>query len=386
MNKMKTRTALFLILIIALALRLPHLFDKEFGIDERGTTIEAKIIKESASLKYLYTLPTEVNEINPPLFFNVLGLSLYLYDSIATLRIFVLIIGLLSIIMFFLLVKSLFNERMALFSTFLYAITPMHIIYSQHVRVYIFLFLLFTLSMYFLQKFLFYKDSKSLLYLGIIYAVSIYSHYYTMLFMLGNGVTVIIFYYLNRDIKLSRYIYLAFIVLLLSIPALLLLKFQFQTYMANGGTQWSGGIMPILTVKGILYPVYKYSVMADVSTTLKNFPYVFALFPLLIGLSIYGAIKLYKHSIEKFIFICCNMVFPYIFYVIIGFIWPLFSFRYLTFFLPAYVLLFSYGLFNIRNKYLKWILLALLIVGWLIVIFYYYDIIQYRLWGEHIAI
>lgn len=45
---MKTKTILFLILILALTLRLPHLFDKNFGIDERLTTVYAKLIKDSA--------------------------------------------------------------------------------------------------------------------------------------------------------------------------------------------------------------------------------------------------------------------------------------------------------------------------------------------------
>lgn len=377
---MKTKLLLFLILVLALSLRLPHLIDKEQGTDEDLSIEDAQLIKNSKAFMYLYTpIPYEVN---PPFFFHLLTLGLMLYDSIITLKIIMVILGMLGIVAFFFLAKKLFNEKIALFSTFLYAINPMHLIYSQHIRSYILVFFLYALSLFFLYRFLFKKDSKSLFYLGILYVLSAYTHYHTMLFMAGGFVTVVAFWFFNREIKLKQYILFGLIIFLLAIPALLILRKQFLFFSSIGGTN----VWPPLTPMLALYPFWKYSVMADVSTVLDKFPYLFVMFPVLVGVSFYSAYRLFKTSKEKFIFLMTNISVPFIIYTIAGFIWPIFSFRYITYLLLPSVLLYSYGLYSIKNKLLKSLLLLFLLIGWLIIIFYYYSITKMYVWPDYIAI
>ena len=299
-------------------MRLPNLTDSEYGTDEDLSILDARLINDSPFGTYLYKpLPTEVN---PPLFFHILALALFVKDSVATLKILMVIIGLLGIMAFYMLAKRLFNEKIALFSTFLYAINPMHIIYSQHIRSYIFLFFLFALSLYFLHKFLFELDSKSLFYLGLIYFLSVYSHYHTMLFMAGGLATVLLFYWQNKNTKLKDYIILGITIFILAIPSMIFLWQQFSVFSALGGTD----VWPKLTPTVAFYPLWKYSVMTDVSTTKENFPYLFALFPLLIGFAVYGSFLLYKQHKEEFIFIITNLSVPYITFTIAGTIWPIY--------------------------------------------------------------
>ena len=379
---MKHKTTLFfLILVLAICLRLPHLDERPEGIDEGNSIMLAKFIESSYSLTYPYVpLP---NEKTPPLFFHIVAIPLFIHDSITSMRVLMVLIGILSIIVFYLLARKLFDEEFAIFSMFLYAINPMHIIYSQHIRAYILLTLLFPLSLYFLYKFLLERNSRSLIYLTIIYIISFYCHYFAMLYIIGGAVTVLIFYFINKNIKLSHYFLSILMLAILIIPGLLLAIQQFVEYKVMGA-DWV--IMPLLTPSIVPYPLWKFSVMADVSTTLSSFPYLVLLFPLLLGLAAYGAFLLYKENKAKFVFIVSNLSLPYIIYAIAGFIFPIFSFRYITFLLPLYVMLFSYGLFKIKNKMLKLILLFILIAGWCIVIAFFYSIMNLEDWGFYIAV
>lgn len=377
---MKAKYILFGILILALILRLPNLIDKEYGTDEEASIFDARLINDSPPFTYIFN--PNPYELSPPLFFHILALALMVSDSVITLKILMVIFGILGIIVFYLLTKNLFDKRFALFATFIYTINPMHIIYSQHIRSYIFVFLLYTLSLYFLQRFLFEKNHKTLIYLGIIYVIAIYTHFTTMLFMAGEFVTVFLFYYLDKNTKIKQYLLFGMIIFVLAIPSFFFLQEQFTFHNTLGITD----LWPKLTPEIIPYPFWKYSIMSDVSTTRANFPYLFAIFPIIIGISAYSTYLLYKRNKEKFIFIVSNLSVPFIIYTIMGFIWPVYSFRYITFLLPIYVLLYSYGLFSIKNKLVRIILISLLVAGWVIVIIYYHNINQFYLWSEYISL
>ena len=378
---MKNKILFFLIMLLVLGLRLPHLDDRQKGIDEDNSIMLAKLIDGQYSLTYPYVpLP---NEKTPPLYFHILAISLFIYDSILSMRLLMVLIGIMSIIMFYLLAKKLFNENFALFSMFICAINPMHIVYSQHIRAYILLTLLFPLFLYYLYKFLFEGHSRYLIYLTLISVISFYCHYFAILFIIGGAVTLFIFYFLKTNIKLSYYFISLLMLGVLAIPGLLLAIQQFVEYKVLGDS-WV--IMPLITPSIVPYPLWKFSVMADVSTTLSGFPYVALLFPLLLGLAAYGAFLLYKENKDKFLFLALSFSLPYILYAVAGFLFPIFSFRYITFLLPVYVIFFSYGLFKIKNKILKLILLFILIAGWAIVIAFYYSILKIPYWGAYIAV
>ena len=256
---------IFCILIIALLIRLPHLFDKEKGTDEKLSIRNAEIIKNfNFSLKdYAKVMP---HEANPPLFFIILAISLIFYNSIVSLKIVVLIISLLSIIAFYILSKEIFGDKFALFSTLLYSLNPIHLILSQHIRTYILLFLLFNLSLYFLYRLLIKGDKKSQVYLIILNIISIYIHYYSVLFIISEVITAIFFYKtIKKDIK--SYIISIIIIGLMAIPAIILLKTQL-----NYTSGWGLEKVTFLTLG---YPLYKFSLMVDVSTIIKKFPYIF---------------------------------------------------------------------------------------------------------------
>ena len=371
---------LIFVLVLGLVLRLPHLFDKEQGTDEKLSIRNAHTFidftKHNTVERLYNALP---NEVNPPLFFILLGLFLRIYDSVVVLKIFGVFIGVLSILVFYFLVKKLFDKRFALFSTFLYAMSPAHIIYSQHIRAYIFQILLFVLALYLLHEFLYKKNLKSLVYLTLVYIISFYSHYYSMLFVGSISLTVLLFYLIDRKIKILHYLVSLIVFFIAAIPGVILLNMQ--------RLKLEQSPVNFLKLYEVPYPFYKLSLMTDVSTTLKNFPYLFVIFFLIVILTGYGLFRLYNETDKRrLIFIGANLIAPYAVLTLVGFFWPISSFRYLMFLLPVHVMTFSYGLFNIRNKLLRNILLGILLVGWAVVIWYYYSIATTFRWPEHIAI
>ncbi|GEM_PF-1912969 len=383
---MRTNYRLILlgIFLLALFIRLPHLFDKEQGTDESLSIKNAEIAYNIHSVYaipdfFLHFYQYSPHEVNPPLFFFLIGMSLHLYHSLTTLKILLVTTGILTLLIFYLLARTLFPRNFALFATFFYAINPFHIILSQHIRAYIFLILLFQLFLYSLYQFLIKKKHHSLYFLILTGTAAIYTHYYACLFIASAGLVVLLFSLLTKNRTIFLHYFAANILIgILAIPALLLLKKQ-ATHLYNGQ-------LPLLTPKFILYPLYKLSLAADVSTVLTQFPYLLILFPLSILLALYGIISLYKKDRPLCFFTTINFCFPYLILTLFGFFFPIFLFRYLLFLLPLYILLISFGLWNIPNTLLRNSLCALIILCWLRIILFYYSITTTYHWPLAIAI
>ncbi len=365
------------IILASLLLRLPHLTDKEKGTDEKLTINSAHTFTNISSFKNIFeSMP---HEVNPPLFFIILSGFLLLYDSIVLIKVVVVIIGVLSLIPFYLLIRDMFNKNKALIFTFVYAINPMHVILSQHLRSYVLIFFLFNLSLYFLYKFLINKKQTYFVYLLITYLVSMYVHYYSVLFTMAGGLTILYRHYIHKIKINKRMILLSILAFLLIIPSLLLLKAQINVL-------YSDKTKFVITPEIIPYPLYKMSLMVDVSTALESFPYLMIAFPLLLLLAAYGFYRLYKYSKFKTYFLTINFLTPYVVLSIAGLIWAIHSFRYITFLLPLYITFFMYGLVNIRNNVFRNLIAITVFICWLVVLVYYFNIVTIYHWNTFIAV
>jgi uncharacterized membrane protein len=369
---------LFILILLSIILTLPNLFDKERGTDEKLSINNANSFKDLSSFGDLYkTLGVEVN---PPLFFILLSIPLRIIDSLITLKIIIILFALLSVITFYLVAKELFSKNFALVATFLYIINPMHIVFSQHIRAYIFLFSLFNLAIFFNYRFIFKKDQKALYFIGIIYIIGVYTHYYAGLFILGFGITTLILKYLKKNkINIKNYIITNIIVGIFSIPALLLLKLQ-------SNRLYEDLSLGLIQPKEIFYPLYKMAFMIDISTITKFSPLILIIPAIICLVFIYGIFLLYKKEDSKGIFIISIFGVPYIILSIMGLFWPTHSFRYLTFLLTPLVIILTYSLENIQNKKLRTILIMIIITSWLLANFYYFSISPIYHWPELIAI
>ena len=164
---MKKIILILLILSAGAALRFYNLGEFSLWHDEAYGVLQAEI-------------PNEViaeNAGESPLYIFFIHFWKGITDSEFGLRMSSLVFGLVSIFMVYLLGRSLFNEKIALVSAFLLAVSPFHIYYSQEVKVYSLITLLTLFSVYFLIKYVHSKKKLFLLGYIIFNLLNIYCHY-----------------------------------------------------------------------------------------------------------------------------------------------------------------------------------------------------------------
>ncbi len=380
---MKKGNALLLgILLLAFVIRLPHLMDKERGTDEKLTLETAEFMRDSfvswnsfkeVVVNYPYYARAEVN---PPLFPLLLGIILALSDSLLVLKLSLVVFGLLSILFLFVFARRIFGEKVACYAAFLYAVNPLHVIFSQHLRSYVFLFVLFNISLVLLYSYCKKPEGRVLAYLGVVFVLAVYTHYFALLFV-GAGIVTLFVWNILKKRKVRPLVFLGVLLVVALLPVAWILKEQLGLYAI--------GEKELVTLLILPYPIYKFSVGADVSTVIENFPYIFLLFPLVIGLVVYGFVTLVRKRHEDALFLGLNFVLPYSVLALVGIFITVYSFRYLMFLLSVWVLLLGYGLVHVGEK-VRLGSISLIVLGWSIILVYYYSIVTVYHWPFHIAI
>ncbi|MBN1879343.1 glycosyltransferase family 39 protein [bacterium] len=143
---------------------------------------EALCIFESDSIMPLLTGKGTAN--NPPVFFILLHIAGIFSRSILSYRMVSVGFGLATIVLVFSLGRIVWNTRIALIAMLLLAMSPMHIYYSQEVKMYSmngFLFVLALIMTYLLTETPGWSRSLAL---GVIMALMLYTHYYLFLAVL----------------------------------------------------------------------------------------------------------------------------------------------------------------------------------------------------------
>jgi len=145
--KRATFLCLILILIIGSFLRVVDLGGRDFWSDEVASYNWAKL----GLLDMTQTLVSDSPHL--PFYFYLLRLWLFLGKTDSFARLLSSIFGILTLIVTYKFVRELFNNRtVALISTLLLAISPLHLMFSRMVREYALLGLLATSSYYLFLK------------------------------------------------------------------------------------------------------------------------------------------------------------------------------------------------------------------------------------------
>lgn len=366
----KSIIILLVILLIGLTLRLVHINDKASGTDEFYSIKNSRAIIESG-LGAVYDFG------NPPLFYFLSGAILTL-NSILILKLMMVLTGILTIILTYIFTLKLLDEKTALVSAFLLAINPMHVSYSQHIRVYILLMLIYLMSTLALYNLIKNKDNKNLAIIVITYIIAIYLHYFSAIFILAHIITL--FYFSRKDKKLiKRYLLGLIIAGLISLPLVPYFLGQYNHMITQGGLT----AIEKLNILHSPYSIYKFSSMMDISSTLKLVPYLIITTPLVFLGFLFGSYKMYKKNKKETLFILLNFVLPISILTVVGLFLPIYSFRYLTYLLPLYIIPIAY-LSKLKKKGL--ILLMLISILWLLILFQYYLMVTSKEWPVHFAI
>ena len=381
----KKNWLLMLILIMAFAIRVYNLDSRNLGTDENYSLKFSKDV-------YSGNLEAVLNkEPHPPGYYFLVGLFFKIYDSVYFVRVIHILIGLFGVTAIYFFVSQLLNDKaLAILSAFLLALNPMHVLYSTQIRSYILLSLICLLSSLALYNFIF-KNNKKIIYLLIpLYIWGFYTHFYSVFIISSHFLAVLYFKFIKRfNFNFKTYIK-GFVFLVLTVLLYVPRFFkQFDTTLVQQG----GSPLPPLRLIEIPYPFYKYALMVNIDPIKENFPFLFALGILLTLLFFYGIYKFYKKdknaAIFSFIMFFGVVMIPLLLDLFVKYVssgrTTIYYFRFLSFLVPFYVFFVAYGV-SFKNKWLKYVFVALITVGWLILINYYYDVsASYILWNKFIG-
>ena len=197
-----------LIILISLTtvLRIHNLGYKSIWYDEAMTYFIS-----SLGMKSLKLISTETAQ---PLYFLIMAPFVKLLGGNEFgLRLISVILGILSIAVFYILIAKYHSFKLAFYSGILLTLSPFHIWYSQEARCYT-LFLTLTLSMiYFFLQSLSSHDRKSLYLFSFFSILNLYTHYYSIIVLLVIYLYILLFHHKekNKYIKIGMVIVLAFL-------------------------------------------------------------------------------------------------------------------------------------------------------------------------------
>jgi len=175
--------------LILLVVLLAGLFFRVYGLGDESLWLDEGIALRLAHATPLVVTIERAFNNHPPVYFLTLHYWIKLFgDSLVYARFLSVIFGVLTILMFYILGRRLFNERVGVVSAFLLAISTFHIYYSQEARMYTMVAFLSLVSMYLLVRLF----EKRTLAISAGYILSsfflLYTHYSALLIILTQNV------------------------------------------------------------------------------------------------------------------------------------------------------------------------------------------------------
>lgn len=202
---MNTKIIFFLIILIAIVLRI-------YGIEDKNLWFDEVYSWKLSQSNIIEIISATSGDIHPPLYYITLKFWTSLFsDSIISMRMLSSLFGMLSLIFIFKLSEKFLSSNLQILLVFLlYAVSPLNIFYSQEVRMLNLNLFLCLGSVYYFFKFTEREDFKS----GILYVVfsvlAIYTHYFALLILFTQASIVFANYFFNRKerkqlINFSKY-------------------------------------------------------------------------------------------------------------------------------------------------------------------------------------
>jgi 4-amino-4-deoxy-L-arabinose transferase-like glycosyltransferase len=176
---------------------------KSFDFESGGYEFERRGLPESLT----FPLKTTFEDgTKAPLYFVFLGCWINMFGPGSWgIRFFSVIFGLASIVVFFLFTSEQFGEKLSILATFLLAVSPVHVLYSQEVRGYSLLLLCSVISTWLYLKLLKGGASRSthLCYFFSLLLL-VYVHYYGILYVAAQGL-IVLFLFIKENFN-RRYL------------------------------------------------------------------------------------------------------------------------------------------------------------------------------------
>jgi mannosyltransferase len=343
------KISLYTIIAIAFILRFYHLSFQSLWLDELHTMIEADP-KRSLSELFNYL---KCCDQHPPLFFLIEKFAFTIFGHTEFVaRLLPALAGTASVWVLYLLGKETANRQVGLTAALLITFNFYNIQYSQEARGYIFAFLFTSLSFLHLIKFFKQQTIKSVVLYALFTLMMLYTHYFGLFVFISQCVIGLIYWLAISKEKTAFFkrCLLALVVIVICFAPWI----PFILEMSNIKSFWIAGISPDFAMdhfkeyfgnNSLLYPLLTFFTL----------------------LYLYKAAKEKEENTEPnptFLFIVLSiwisltLLIPYIRSLLTI---PMLVPRYTIVVLPAFILMISLGIESIKNKMVRYILLAIFI-------------------------
>ncbi|MFA4988242.1 MAG: glycosyltransferase family 39 protein [Candidatus Omnitrophota bacterium] len=214
----KAGLSLFFITIAGSFLRLYRLSRQSFWLDEAYSVMMSKNI---------FTLWfNQWKDSSPPLYYGLLHFWSFLFgNGEFALRLLSALFGILLIPLIFAAGKTIFNKNVGIYAALLVAISPIHIYYSQEVKMYSLLSFL-SLASFFLL-FLSLENKRAVYWAGYVLTTvfCLYTHNYGVLLLFAEICFFALFFRRNR-VMLRQFVLCQLIILSICLPRVFVLSRQ----------------------------------------------------------------------------------------------------------------------------------------------------------------
>lgn len=333
---------IYLIVIIGFFLRLVNV-NQSFWLDEAISAL-------TAQKPFPYQWFGITGDFQPPLYYMILHFQIPFSRAEWFLRLPSILFGLITIWLIYHIALRLFNKKIALFSSTFLSLSQFHIYYSQELRMYSFLCLLATLSIW-----MFYQ--RRWFILTIVNILGLYTSY-----VFGFIFIPQLFWLLLSKTQRSKYwgkwlisISISFIFFIPWSPIMMKQLYTSKALLTTLPGWRSLSSMPVWVLLPQLFLKF----------TLGRINFMNKIFYLLVFIFLFGIyafilskIKIKKNENVKFVI---NWLFsPLISIIIISLFIPIASVWRLIFLLPPFLILVSLGLSRVKNNYFLFIALIII--------------------------
>jgi uncharacterized membrane protein len=352
---------LLFILIIATILRLYNLTAISLWHDE---AFSALLIKYNLS-EMMYRIALDVH---PPFYYLALRCwDLFFGNSLFSIRMFSVFFGVLIVLGTYLLVKEIFkNNRLALFACLIVAVNPFQIQYASEARMYTLGTFLIIFSSYFLLKAIYstkiLNNNKVYWLLYILFAsAAIYTHYYIFFSIFAQAIFVL--YIILRESKFNISAFLKNKIFHYSILAYSLIALSYlpwlKTFLKQTEQVHENYWIPAMNFWSIPNTFWKMTFELPINF-LKT-EYVLTVLMIIISAVIIFVLKEKKQPAKWLIFF--SLIVPFALASIFSLKTSVYLDRYFIFVSAFYLIFIALGIFLIKNKFIKAIIAAAIILG-----------------------
>jgi uncharacterized membrane protein len=367
------------IIALALALRLYGLSNQSFWLDEIFSLRDASLGESLVGSGML-------SRLHGPLYFLALHFWANLGQSDFLLRMLSAFLGVGTVIAIYFLGKALFDERAGLLGAFVLSISPMHIWYSQELRMYVLLVLSSVVAIFFFVKAVEENSHRYWFWYVFSTAASLYSNPSAVFLLFSQWIFLIITRKTNPAV-IKRFLAYQSLVFVAVTPWLVgiitkLASSPAWVGLSNVGRPNYSGNFPLAAIGYIPFTFsVGYSVGPSISELHESLalnqlvPHALLLAPLLLvfGATFTNGLRFLRRHGQKFLLLILLLIVPIISVITLSMVskMPL-NVRYTMTAFPSFILLVGSGIAGFEDKRTKIVVLALIVLASAYSLYNYY--------------